>query len=153
MKQEMMKYTLWLRRRRRLIVGPAAMLFFVLSAHAQDTVVPSVGGPGGEFVGRCPPGKLLSGVELTTHYWVEAIRPLCSTPSVNAIATATTGWYGHNFGAKGRPLVCPYRIARTMPSTIATSMTKRHRERGRAGLVASVIAGRSTARLSCTLGA
>ena len=59
------------------------MLFFVLSAQAQDRI-PPVGGPGGgEFVARCPPGQLLGGVELRAGDDIDAIRPLCRTPSVN----------------------------------------------------------------------
>src|SRR5882762_6613078 len=70
--------------RSRLICMPAAMLFFVLSAQAQDRLIPPAGGPGGgEFVARCPPGQLLGGVELRAGDDVDAIRPLCRTPRVN----------------------------------------------------------------------
>src|ERR1700687_3103487 len=63
----------------------AAILFFVLSAQAQDRIIPPVGGPGGgEFVARCPPGQLLGGVELRVGDDVDAIRPLCRKPPVDA---------------------------------------------------------------------
>ena len=50
----------------RLICLTAAMLFFVLSAHAQsDVMLPPLGGDGGsQFVARCPQGLFLTGFEL-----------------------------------------------------------------------------------------
>jgi hypothetical protein len=96
MKQQMMKYTRRLRWRSRLIVVPAAMLFFVLSAQAQtDQILPPIGGDGGnQFVGRCPQGELLAGFELRTGDYVDAIRPLCVAaygPRETSAAPLTTG--------------------------------------------------------------
>src|SRR5260370_9769763 len=65
----------------RLICVPAAMLFFILSAHAQtDAPLPLTGGSGGDdFHGRCPQGQFLTGFELRTGDDVDAIRPICVT--------------------------------------------------------------------------
>jgi hypothetical protein len=72
----------------RLICLTAAMLFFVLPAQSQHRIPRSlpepVGGPGGsDFVARCPPGQFLAGVELRAGDDIDAIRPLCRTPSVH----------------------------------------------------------------------
>src|SRR5205807_4206394 len=115
MKQQMMKSTRWrLQWLSRLICVPAAMLFFVLSAQAQtDVILPPIGGGGGgQFVGRCPQGQLLTGFKLRAGDWVDAIRPIC----VNAYGPAEVAPiiflpYGNNmFGGNGgdpRELVCP----------------------------------------------
>jgi hypothetical protein len=137
MNRSIMKYRWWRSRWQcRLICVLAAMSFFVLSAHAQESIFQAVGGPGGsEFVARCPPGQLLGGVELRADdHHIDAIRPLCRTPSLHvekrAIqpgdpsynpshydqyeefksyyvtdATATTGWYG-GAGGSIKTLVC-----------------------------------------------
>jgi len=113
------------------------MLFFFPAAQAQtDALLPPIGGGGGgQFVARCPSGQLLGGVELRAGEDVDAIRPLCHTPSVHVRtvevgeqnylgwrvpkhseeivsygvdgeATAYTGWYGGSGGGIRR-LVCP----------------------------------------------
>lgn len=111
MKQQMMKYARWLQWRSRLICVPAAMLFFVLSAHAQtDAILPTIGGSGGEqFVARCPQGQFLTGFDLRTGAVVDAIRPLC----VIAYGPADVGplvpgriSFGGNGGGP-RQLLCP----------------------------------------------
>lgn len=52
-----------------------------LSAHAQERMLPAIGGPGGgDFVARCPPGQLLAGVEIRAGDDIDAIRPLCAKP-------------------------------------------------------------------------
>ncbi len=62
----------------------AVILLGVLSAHAQERKIPPVGGNGGgEFVARCPPGQFLGGVELRAGLYIDAIRPLCRTPSAH----------------------------------------------------------------------
>ena len=63
----------------RLICLTGAMVFFDLSAHAQnDVMLPAVGGGGGSrFVARCPEGKLLAGLELNAGDWVASVRPQC----------------------------------------------------------------------------
>ena len=97
-----MKYTIMKCTQRRLqwlsrmVLVPAAMLFFALSAQAQtDAIFPPVGGSGGgQFVARCPQGQLLAGFELRTGDDVDAIRPLCVTaygPSETSAALLTTG--------------------------------------------------------------
>ncbi len=147
MKHPMQKLARWQLRRRIRLIGEspaaqlpwavisvaAAMLLVVLSAQAQDSVIPSIGGPGGgAFVARCPPGELLGGVELRVGNWVDAIRPLCRTPrlvvdtvevpyhhdargkqvysinvsyGVNGDAVAVTDWYGGT-GGETKFLVC-----------------------------------------------
>src|SRR5258708_4860451 len=89
MKLQMMKCARrGLQWRSRLILVSAAMLFCVLLTPAQDNKVPPVGGPGGgEFVALCPPGKLLGGVELRTGDDVDAIRPVCRTPTAEVRKT------------------------------------------------------------------
>lgn len=72
----------------RLICLTVAMLFLVMPAQAQHSIPTSSpdvpGGPGGgEFVARCPPGQFLGGVELRAGDDIDAIRPLCRTPSVH----------------------------------------------------------------------
>src|SRR5713101_7523598 len=73
----------------RLICLTVAMLFVVPSAQSQHDIPRSlpevpVGGPGGgEFVARCPSGQFLGGVELRAGDDIDAIRPLCRTPSVH----------------------------------------------------------------------
>lgn len=84
MKFPTMKCTRWQLPRQSLLisVAAAAMLFFVLSAQAQDRIIPAVGGPGGgAFVARCPAGQLLGGLELRVGDDVDGIRPLCRKPS------------------------------------------------------------------------
>ncbi len=71
----------------RWICVPAAVMFCVLSAHAQiegllvrgtDVILPPIGGGGGgEFFARCPQGQLLTGVELRAGDDIDAIRPIC----------------------------------------------------------------------------
>ncbi len=112
MKHLTMKYT---RRRLQwrslLIYVPATLLFFVLSAQAQtDAILPPIGGSGGgQFVGRCPQGQLLTGFDLMTGDVVDKIRPLC----VNAYGPADSGPLvpgGVSFGGDGggpRQLLCP----------------------------------------------
>jgi hypothetical protein len=94
----------------RLICVSAAMLLFVLSAHAQSSVIlPPIGGDGGaQFIARCPQGQLLAGFELHAGDVVDAIRPLC----VAAYGPADVGPiepYPSKFGGDGgnpRQLVC-----------------------------------------------
>ena len=89
----------------------AAMLFFVLSAHAQsDVMLPPLGGDGGsKFVARCPQGQFLTGFELRTGDDVDATRPIC----VAAYGPAEVGPlqpYPSIFGGNGggpRQLLCP----------------------------------------------
>ena len=97
--------------RKLTICTAAALLFFAVSAHAQTDVSlpPMGGGGGGQFVARCPQGKLLAGVELRTGDDVDSIRPLC----VTAYGPADVGppvpggiWFGGNGGGT-RQLVCP----------------------------------------------
>ena len=128
-----MKFTLWqLQWQSRSFCVPAAMLAFAVNAHAQDRVIPPVGGPGGsEFVARCPPGQLLGGVELHAGDDVDAIRPLCRTVSKHveqileanndirapqkyvdyvtylaSEAEATTEWFGNRGTSKITTLEC-----------------------------------------------
>jgi hypothetical protein len=99
---------------------PLAMLFFFLSAQAQtDAVLPPIGGGGGgSFVARCPQGQLLTGFELRTGEWVDAIRLICVTPYGPAdVGPPIAG--GERFGGNGgslQQLPCP----RNMP--IVTGM-------------------------------
>ncbi len=94
----------------RFVCLTAAMLFFVLSAHAQtDVMLPPLGGDGGsQFVARCPQGQFLTGFELRTGADVDAIRPIC----VAAYGPAEVGPlepYPSKFGGDGgdiRQLVC-----------------------------------------------
>ena len=88
------------------------MLFFILSAQAQtDAVLPPIGGDGGgQYIARCPQGRLLTGFELRTGDDVDAIRPLC----VNAYGPGDVGpvepypaFFGGNGGGNTRQLVCP----------------------------------------------
>src|SRR5258708_32924711 len=80
----------------RLICALASMLFFVLSAQAQSTIIlPPIGGAGGgQFVARCPESQHLTGFELRTGDDVDAIRPLCVKaygPRETSAAPLTTG--------------------------------------------------------------
>src|SRR5713101_8744234 len=95
----------------RFVCLTAAMLFFVLSAHAQtDVMLPPLGGDGGsQFVARCPQGQFLTGFELRTGADVDAIRPIC----VAAYGPAEVGplvpgkiSFGGNGGGP-RQLLCP----------------------------------------------
>jgi hypothetical protein len=94
MKRKMMNCARWqLRWRRRLISVPAAMLCFVLSAQAQDRMIPPIGGPGGgEFVARCPPGQFLGGVELRVGDDIDAIQPLLSDEACRQFDEAVVSW-------------------------------------------------------------
>src|ERR1700687_2437630 len=112
MKHQAKKYTRWLHRRSRVILLPAAMLCFVLSAQAQtDAVLPPVGGSGGgAFVARCPQGQFLTGFALRTGNDVDAIRVIC----VTAFGPADVGppvpggiSFGGTGGGDPTPLVCP----------------------------------------------
>jgi hypothetical protein len=112
MKQQMIENSRrWMQWLNRLICLTAAMLFFVLSAHAQtDAILPPVGGGGGsQFSARCPQGQLLTGFDLRAGDWVEAIRPIC----VAAYGPADVGpfepfssYFGGD-GGNARQLVCP----------------------------------------------
>jgi hypothetical protein len=95
----------------RLLLAAAATLFFVFAAQAQtDAPLPPVGGDGGyPFNARCPQGQFLTGFDLRTGDFVDAIRPLC----VTAKGPAEPGPiepYPSMFGGTGggpRQLVCP----------------------------------------------
>lgn len=130
--QAMEHPTRWLQRKSRWVCMPAAMLFLVLSAHAQDQTLASIGGPGGsEFVARCPAGQILGGLEMRTGDDIDAIRPLCIKPIISiekvrvepgnpaydpnsydqyeevsnygySDPIATTGWYGGPGGSVRR---------------------------------------------------
>jgi hypothetical protein len=94
----------------RIIGLTAAMLFVVLSAHAQtDAVLPAIGGGGGsEFVARCPEGKLLTGFELGAGDWVDAVRPIC-VADYEVYSVSTDEPYPSKFGGDGghpRQLLC-----------------------------------------------
>jgi hypothetical protein len=95
----------------RLICLMAAMLFFVLSAHAQtDARLPPLGGNGGsQFVARCPQGQLLTGFELRVGDTVDSIRPICvAAYGPNEIGPLQP--YPSKFGGDGgHPLqiICP----------------------------------------------
>jgi hypothetical protein len=118
MRHPSMKYTRWrLQLRSRLIWLPAAMLFFVLSAHAQtDVMLPPLGGPGGgQFVARCPQGQLLTGVELRTGDDVDAIKPIC-VAAYSTISVAELKPYPSTLAGANRQLVCTDRY--TPPITI-----------------------------------
>ncbi len=111
-KHSIMKYTLGLPQwPGRVICVSAAMLFFVLSAHAQtDAVLKPIGGIGGrQFVARCPQGQLLTGFELRTGDDVDAIKIICVTAYGPAdVGPLVTG--GERFGGNGggpRQLLCP----------------------------------------------
>jgi len=108
------------------------MLLFVLSAHAQSSVIlPAIGGSGGgQFIARCPESQHLTGLELRTGDDVDAIRPLCvkaygpretNPPSLTSGTGLVTvfksplgldtvkleaGWYGGTGGGL-RNVVCP----------------------------------------------
>jgi len=94
----------------RLICSMTGMLFLVLSAHAQSSVIlPPIGGDGGaQFIAQCPRGQLLAGLELHAGDVVDAIRPLC----VTAYGVSEGGpieTYPSKFGGDGgnlRQLVC-----------------------------------------------
>src|SRR5687767_1398514 len=81
MEQQTTKYIRSLQSPIRLLWVPAARLWCVLPAQAQT---PLVGGPGGgQFTAQCPPCQILGGVELRVGAWIDAIRPLCRTTSVD----------------------------------------------------------------------
>ena len=111
MKRQMMKYTRWLQWRSRLIFVPATLLFVVLSAQAQtDAILPPIGGGGGgQFVARCPQGQFLTGLDLRTGDYVDAIRPLCVTAygpaDVGALVPGRISFGGN--GGDPRQLLCP----------------------------------------------
>jgi hypothetical protein len=112
MKHPIMKCARWyLQWQVRLVCLTAAILFFVLSAHAQtDATLPPVGGPGGNaFVARCPQGRFLTGFELRTGDTVDAIRPICvAAYGPNEIGPLQS--YPSKFGGDGggiQQLVCP----------------------------------------------
>src|SRR5947209_15367396 len=96
----------------RLIVLPAAMLICFLSAQAQtDAILPPIGGDGGgKFVGRCPQGQFLTGLELRSGDDVDAIKVICVTAYGPAdVGPLAVG--GERFGGDGggnvEQLVCP----------------------------------------------
>jgi hypothetical protein len=109
--KQIMKFRQWLQSRSRLILLPAALLCFVLSAQAQtDAILPPMGGGGGsQFVARCPQGQFLTGFKLRTGDEIDGIQPLC----VTAYAPADVGPpqpYPSYFGGSGggpRDLLCP----------------------------------------------
>jgi hypothetical protein len=114
MKHPTMKCTRWQSQLLiRLICLPAAMLFFVLSAHAQtDARFPPVGGYGGiQFTARCPKDRflLLTGFELRVGDTVDAIRPICvAAYGPNEIGPLQP-YPSFNGGDGGHPLqiICP----------------------------------------------
>jgi hypothetical protein len=66
----------------RTMTMAAALFFLVPSVQAQGRLIQPVGGTGGSaFTARCPAGQILGGVELRVGDDVDAIRPLCRTPS------------------------------------------------------------------------
>ncbi len=111
MKHPIMKCARWyLQWRSRLICVSAALLFFVLSAQAQtDVPLPPIGGGGGyPFKARCPQGQFLTGFDLRTGDFVDAIRPLCVTANGPA-EPGPIEPYPSMFGGTGggpRQLVC-----------------------------------------------
>jgi len=112
MKHPIMKCARWyLQWQVRLVCLTAAMLFFVLSAHAQtDARFQPLGGNGGiQFVARCPQGQLLTGFELRVGDTVDSIRPICvAAYGPNDIGPLQP--YPSKFGGDGgHPLqiICP----------------------------------------------
>ena len=94
--------------RRRLICVPAVLLLFVFSAQAQtDAILPPIGGGGGsQFVARCAPSQLLTGVELRTGDDVDAIWSLCVTAYGPTNTGPIEGYQPSQAGANLQ-LVCP----------------------------------------------
>jgi hypothetical protein len=91
----------------RLICVPAALLLFVISAHAQpDAILPPIGGDGGSpFVARCPQGEVLTGFDLRAGDDIDAVRPIC-IPAVAGQFQAYPTSYGGD-GGSPLQLVCP----------------------------------------------
>jgi len=95
------------------VVGlAAAILLFACAASAQTdvTLKPLGGGGGGQFVARCQPGQLLTGLDLLTGDDVDAIQPLCvkaSGPTEVGPITPGARWFGGNGGPKLVRIACP----------------------------------------------
>ena len=95
-----------------LIVVPAALLAFVLSAQAQaDAIRQPIGGSGGsQFVARCQQGQHLTGFELRVGNDVDAIRPICVTAYGRAEAGPLEPYpskFGGTGGGADIQLLCP----------------------------------------------
>jgi hypothetical protein len=106
------------------------MLFIALSAQAQTSILPPIGGRGGgQFIARCPGNELLTGFELRAGDDVDAIRPLCvaafGTRETNPVQLTSgsglttgkdpfgfdivkleSGWYGGTGGGVTN-VICP----------------------------------------------
>jgi hypothetical protein len=87
-------------------VGALVLAIGISAPAAADEVLTAIGGPGGgRFEAHCPPGQVLTGLDLRAGDDVDAIRPLCAAATgprdVGASAAEGT-WYGGNGGGPAR---------------------------------------------------
>ncbi len=78
------------------------------SAHAESDLAAIGGGGGGTFRVRCAAPAMLTGIELRSGDYVDALRPLCVNPDGQNEQTPPSedAWKG-GFGGGARRLVCP----------------------------------------------